>query len=1202
MSQFPFPQEDRVLLAALHVKNIIFSEGTYQVEVEDSEAGETFWPFLQISDDGELKDSFCTCEKAEKTESCPHLFAAYLEITKQGPLHIRFRLSLWNELCMMGFKRHGADVALIQKKGEKNFAIDHSLFWVEVKTERGKKALREMTFEREEETEETSLKFSNLSVEELTLWKKGTPSLQLQYELSYWSDLAKWMILTQEKGDSYSLDFSDGEDDLPQQVILNFSDLTFGFSLTEVNWPDLIPCLKSVNSPLLVHEFRGMEIEKISYDSTERTLHISSKKEEMEGKKGKIIGEWEYRPNVGFFPIEMDPLLQKKIITAPHIGKFLTTYQMMLERYLIGATLHPKPIEPKYHLFFDLDHNLHIVGYLFSKGDLQQKLSAFFPPWIFIEGKGFYQLNLREYPELEAIIPPHEMEDFITQNRIWLNNHEGFQIHISNVEFQLLYRFEEGESLSIESDSQVIEESEEMIDLGEWLYIKGKGFYHKVGRRNQISPGTVVPRAEISSFITKYREELEQVKNFFASQCPIEKVGLTISLTDEKKIVVTPEYFYRPEYRGREIPLLGNYTYVEKEGFSEIPLSGKLPPKYQTRCEITESGEPFFITVELIKLGPNIIKIDKRLKKPHALTLQVKRIKKDPRASGKKWILELIYVSELGEIPLHEVKKHLDRHHSYAITEAGLLSFKDPRFHWLRDLSAKQFSPDGETVKLTTLEWIRLRTMEKVEEFSPLMDKKSRTLLTQMDSFETSDVIDLEGLLSELRPYQEVGVKWLYFLYSFGLSGLLCDDMGLGKTHQAMGLLAAVHNSCPEKRRRYFVVCPTSVIYHWEELLQRFFPSLEVVVFYGTKRTLEAYSKGAHLLLTSYGTLRSEQKALSKIPFELAIFDEIQIAKNINSQTHKTLLKVKARSKMGLTGTPIENRLLELKALFDVILPGYFPSSTQFREQFTNPIERANDQEKKELLSRLIHPFMLRRKKSEVLEDLPEKMETIAHSVLSEEQQKLYKEAFLNTRNVLLDKLNNEKKQLPFLHIFSLLNTLKQVCNHPCLITKDFDNYDQHQSGKWDLFVELLQEARESGQKLVVFSQFLGMLTIIEKHLKKNNIGYATIRGATRNRREQIKRFQEDPTCEVFVASLKAAGTGIDLTAGSVVIHYDRWWNPAKENQATDRVHRIGQNRGVQVFKMVTKGTIEEHIHMLIGTTNQCDFNFFSHNSMYYLL
>jgi len=537
-------------------------------------------------------------------------------------------------------------------------------------------------------------------------------------------------------------------------------------------------------------------------------------------------------------------------------------------------------------------------------------------------------------------------------------------------------------------------------------------------------------------------------------------------------------------------------------------------------------------------------------------------------------------VSEFGQESISEIKKSLDSHRSYAITEAGLLFFKDPRFNWLRGIGA----PLDQGLTLSSLEWIRLRTFENVREPKGQSKeaKNTRSLLKELDSFQTDDVMNLDGLKSTLRPYQEVGVKWLWFLYSYGLSGLLCDDMGLGKTHQAMALLAGVKNANPGKKVRYFVVCPTSVIYHWEELLKNFLPDFRVVIFYGIQRTLKAFNSNADILLTSYGTLRSEKEALSKIKFEVAILDEIQIAKNMQSQTHKTLTMIDAQTKIGLTGTPIENRLSELKALFDVVLPGYLPSATQFREIFVNPIEKQNDQEKKNLLSRLIHPFLMRRKKSEVLEDLPEKIEEIAYCYLSEEQQELYREAFFKSRQGPLKELGKAGKDLPYLHVFALLNTLKQICNHPCLITKDLKDYKKHQSGKWDLFVELLKEALDSGQKLVVFSQYLNMLTLIENYLKEHGIKYASIRGSTKDRKKQLHTFRDDPDCAVFVASLKAAGTGIDLTAASVVIHYDRWWNPAKENQATDRVHRIGQNRGVQVFKMVTRGTIEGHIHDLI--------------------
>jgi SNF2 family DNA or RNA helicase len=226
----------------------------------------------------------------------------------------------------------------------------------------------------------------------------------------------------------------------------------------------------------------------------------------------------------------------------------------------------------------------------------------------------------------------------------------------------------------------------------------------------------------------------------------------------------------------------------------------------------------------------------------------------------------------------------------------------------------------------------------------------------------------------------------------------------------------------------------------------------------------------------------------------------------------------------------------------------------------------------------LIAPFVLRRKKTEVLQDLPEKIEEISYVDLTDEQKVLYKR-IVEEKKLSID---DETEENFYLHVFQLFNKLKQLCNHPALLLQDVANYQNYQSGKFELFKELLQEALSSGQKVVVFSQYLGMLEIFRLYLDEQKIGYAGIQGNTRDRKEQIDKFKTDPSCQVFLASLQAAGVGIDLVSASVVIHYDRWWNPAKENQATDRVHRIGQTRGVQVFKFVSKDTVEEHIHEMI--------------------
>ncbi len=258
-------------------------------------------------------------------------------------------------------------------------------------------------------------------------------------------------------------------------------------------------------------------------------------------------------------------------------------------------------------------------------------------------------------------------------------------------------------------------------------------------------------------------------------------------------------------------------------------------------------------------------------------------------------------------------------------------------------------------------------------------------------------------------------------------------------------------------------------------------------------------------------------------------------------------------------------------------------TDADFKSFFVVPIEKENNLQKRRQLQKMIHPFVLRRRKEEVLEDLPEKIEEVIHCEMTSKQGQLYQTVLKSAREKIVSEISNQQTAVPYIHVFALLSQLKMICDHPAVFHKTPWEYRKYESGKWELFLELLEEARDSKQKIVVFSQYLGMLDIIEEHLKENKIGYASIRGATQNRGEQLLKFKDDPSCEVFVASLQAAGLGIDLTAASVVIHYDRWWNAARERQATDRVHRIGQKRGVQVFKLVTKDSFEERIDQLIS-------------------
>lgn len=1174
-------QAGRKLVEQGKVGSILFSEGTYQVHV--SGAGkEVFWPFLQITDEGILKDHFCTCKQAEEGGRCPHQAAAWIKIFSghEDPLHVRFRDSLWTHLCQMAARRHGYDTKCLKGGLQSQFqafsTTKKKLFSLKPLNAKGKQMLKEIIVDRKPETEETSLKFSNLSPEEIKLWKEGRPSHFLNYELSFWSDLAKWWMVLQDEGKKYKITFNYDKNPLPKEIAVHFDDVEFTFYVAEANWPQIIPSLGTVESPLKTHKFSHEQIRRIFYDPLRKVFNLDILESEEAEKPVETypVGEWRFVPGKGFYPSMLDPLLNEKVIHSSQIGEFLHRHQHLVETHLVGTKLHLEPIPAKYVLFFDENQALHLVCYAFDKGDLQRPSSARYGSWVFLSDKGFYLLEDVMFEEPEKIIPKDEVSAFVTRHRHWLHAFEGFQTHIITVESKLTYVVNE-KGLRFESGLELAEEAEEIIDFNEWIYVRGRGFYSKTARRSgqTIVAGLEIPRDEIASFIRAHRDDLENISGFFSHQSPLAASGLHILLNDQGQIVVKPHYTFLPAYQGKKIEIFENYTYVDHEGFYEVPGELRLPDPYFKEVVIEESAEPYFVAYEIDTLKPSITQIDPRLKKPHYLFLKINSFEREPEGT---WLLDLEYESDVGSIDVISIWQALNEGKRHLFSPAGLILLKSPRYNWLRGIPKKRWLKKGRQIQLTTLEWIRLFVFEEIREPEEPGSLKN---WNEFKTFEPSIPFDLTGLKSELRGYQEMGLKWLWFLYSHGLSGLLCDEMGLGKTHQAMALLAAASNT---KKGKYLVVCPTSVIFHWEELLKRFLPGLRVYVYYGAQRTLVDFQERYDLLLTSYGTLRSEKSPLSEVPFDIAIFDEIQIAKNASSQTHKALKLIDASVRIGLTGTPIENNLLELKSLFDVVLPDYMPTETLYKELFVHPIEKQHDSEKKFLLSRFIKPFVLRRKKSEVLLELPEKTETLAYAPLSDEQKALYREVYRSSKEQLFKELQDETSPTPYLHVFALLTKLKQICDHPALYKNDIENYKNHASGKWDLFVELLNETRESGQKLVVFSQYLGMLDIIESYLEEHKIGFAGIRGSTRDRKGQVEKFRDDPKCEVFIGSLQAAGVGIDLISASVVIHYDRWWNPAKENQATDRVHRIGQSRGVQVFKMIARGTIEEHIHTLI--------------------
>lgn len=812
------------------------------------------------------------------------------------------------------------------------------------------------------------------------------------------------------------------------------------------------------------------------------------------------------------------------------------------------------------------------------------------------------------------------------------------------------------------SQKQIKKISQETCDLGRWIWKEGEGFFPSsqhgptsfglkgVSSQASFAPATyhgipldtTIPPHRVSDLIHSHREALSLLPHFFFKGSPIAETGLKISYEAKaQRIIISLSHRWDSAQYEKEAVIYGEYGHIQGKGFFRIPVLPVqgLTPRIIEMAQKDE-WERFFIDQLPQYLKEYSCNVDPRLLFPVSLKLYCNQmapeeVEKDAQESEeqlfspKEWDADFFWKSEKGEISLSELTKLMEHGDRFIPTNAGCIDVENDRFLWVRSYVGKIQKRTKKTksgtsgasakkkgIRLKTYDVLRIQAHDQFE--FELDEKTSDSSYAHSKKLYPSTIIqrlldcappgppDMRYLNSELRPYQRAGLEWLWFLYTSGLSGLLCDDMGVGKTHQAMALFAAVYASFQQgqtsqgseetkaetsvfdskgKKRppRFLIICPTSLVWHWKEKLGKFLPHLHVYSYFGSDRSSEGIEGPWNIFLTTYGIWRNEVSFLRRIRFDVAVFDELQIAKNHVSLVWASLAQVQASMRLGLTGTPIENQLRELKALFDLVLPGYLPDEILFREIYVRPIERGDGYARKALLARAIKPFVLRRKKEEVLPELPVKTEELFLTELAPDQRGLYRQIASLQGLPLINQLQDESQPIPYMHIFALLSALKQTCNHPACYLKEPENYKLYESGKWQVFQELIEEARESGQKVVVFSQYLTMLDIMALYFQELGIGYTEIRGRTRQRGKAIDQFRDDPSCLVFLGSLQAAGLGIDLTSASIVIHYDRWWNAARENQATDRVHRIGQSRGVQVIKMMTKDTVEERIDQMIN-------------------
>ncbi|MDN4165560.1 DEAD/DEAH box helicase [Cytophagales bacterium LB-30] len=524
------------------------------------------------------------------------------------------------------------------------------------------------------------------------------------------------------------------------------------------------------------------------------------------------------------------------------------------------------------------------------------------------------------------------------------------------------------------------------------------------------------------------------------------------------------------------------------------------------------------------------------------------------------------------EIPFKELRKMIMKNQRELVLPNGETAFIPEA--WVKEYADLfHFSAEGEANGLT----LQKHHLTLVNELSQsnlaevMMDRK----LQKLQNFDQIDDQAMpQQFKGELRPYQKAGYNWMLFLNEFNFGGCLADDMGLGKTVQTLALMQL---QAETQMGTSLLVMPTSLVYNWQMEAKKFTPNLKVLLYTGTQREKNpALFAQYDLVITSYGIVRLDSSLLQDFYFNYIILDESQAIKNPDSNIAKAVKQLKSRRKLILSGTPIENSTMDLWSQMSFVNPGLLGSQSFFKNQYLNPIEKKGDEERIKKLYALIKPFILRRHKSQVATELPEKIENIRYCAMTPDQSERYEETKSQYRNMILEKIEKEGLKGSQLLLLQGLTKLRQIANHPQMVDEDYEG----DSGKMDDVVHMLESAITKGHKILIFSSFVKHLGIIKNYLESKKVSFAYLDGSTPSteRQKQVNTFQEDDSLQVFLISLKAGGLGLNLTKADYVFILDPWWNPASEAQAVDRAHRIGQKNTVFTYKYITRDTVEEKI------------------------
>lgn len=652
-----------------------------------------------------------------------------------------------------------------------------------------------------------------------------------------------------------------------------------------------------------------------------------------------------------------------------------------------------------------------------------------------------------------------------------------------------------------------------------------------------------------------------------------------------KRHMPLSEFIHNPAYADRKLEVIARLSALtdylpDLRGY--IMADGEKPITFDSRSFV-----PFlFKTLPLMRLLGVEVAMPKSL---HELISPKVSVKVDRKGNDGKTYLRLDDLLTFNwEIALGDTLVSIDEFNNIMTRAGELIKFKGRYIYASPEELEKMRKQLAKCGKLSSQELLAIALSKSYGDAPVNVTDACRELLDRLRQMPPIPVP--VGLQAELRPYQQRGYEWMMHNLSLGFGAVIADDMGLGKTLQVISVLLKLKEDCRLEKHRALIVVPTGLLANWQKECMRFAPELNVEIYHGPARDINAIN--AEIILTSYGVMRSDVAKLKKLKWELLVIDEAQNIKNTTTAQTKAVNSIPAKSHIAMSGTPVENRLSEFWSIMNFTNKGMLGSLKEFNTRFGRPIQVEGSKEVAERFKAITAPFMLRRLKSDksIISDLPDKIERDEYASLTSDQSALYQQT-LNEAMREIEGVEGKDHASLFKReglVLQMIMALKQICNHPAQFLKT-KQADAELSGKSMLLLDLVRTIVESGEKVLIFTQFKEMGDLLVKMLEKEDIPSMFYHGGTtlKKRSEMIDRFQNIRSAQVFILSLKAAGTGLNLTAATNVVHYDLWWNPAVEAQATDRAYRIGQHRNVQVYRFITKGTFEEKINSMIQDKKQ---------------